>query len=139
VVSDSGLNSVADAGLDPADQAAAGDRNRDLISRLSRRRAESGLSQADVARLMQTSQSAVARLESGQHDAQLSTVARYAEALGLCLDFGQDTWTPAEAAATPGPSNRPRPRPRQGLGAGRKEACRPSSRRPRRGLIPTMY
>ena len=32
---------------------------------------------------MQTSQSAVARLESHQHDAQLSTLARYAKALGM--------------------------------------------------------
>src|SRR5260370_15752529 len=38
----------------------------------------SGLSQADVAERMQTSQSAIARLESGQHDAQVSTLARYA-------------------------------------------------------------
>jgi repressor LexA len=40
---------------------------------------------------MQTSQSAVARLESGRHDAQLSTLARYAEALGLSLDLVEDT------------------------------------------------
>lgn len=39
---------------------------------------------------MQTSQSAVARLESGQHDAQLSTLTRYAEALGLSLDLVED-------------------------------------------------
>ena len=39
---------------------------------------------------MQTSQSAVARLESGQHDAQLSTLTRYADALGLSLDLVED-------------------------------------------------
>jgi repressor LexA len=77
--------------------------NRDLIGRLSRRRAEAGFSQAHVARLMQTSQSAVARLESGQHDAQLSTVTRYAEALGLSLSFGEDTGPSAEAATDPPP------------------------------------
>ena len=62
---------------------------------------------------MQTSQSAVARLESGRHDAQLSTLARYVEALGLSqlsLDMAGDAGTPdsgssddtrAEAARTP--------------------------------------
>ncbi len=48
---------------------------------------------------MQTSQSAVARLESGQHDAQLSTLTRYAEALGLSLDFIADTGTQAEGSS----------------------------------------
>ncbi len=85
--------------------------NRDLIGRLSRRRAESGVSQAHVARLMQTSQSAVARLESGQHDAQLSTVTRYAEALGLSLNFGEDTGPSAEATADPQPPPRQQPPP----------------------------
>jgi repressor LexA len=109
VVADSDSSSAADADLDSADQAAAADRNRDLIDRLSRRRAESGFSQAHVARLMQTSQSAVARLESGQHDAQLSTVTRYADALGLSLNFGEDTGMPTEAATEPQPQQPPPP------------------------------
>jgi len=58
-----------------------------LIARLVDRRITSGLSQAEVARRMQTSQSAVARLESRQHDAQLSTLTRYAEAVGMSLDL----------------------------------------------------
>jgi repressor LexA len=58
-----------------------------LIARLVDRRVTSGLSQAEVARRMQTSQSAVARLESRQHDAQLSTLTRYAEAVGMSLDL----------------------------------------------------
>jgi repressor LexA len=61
-------------------------RQRELIARLTRRREASGLSQAGVAKLMKTSQSAVARLESGQHDAKLSTLTRYAGALGVSLD-----------------------------------------------------
>jgi len=52
-----------------------------LIASLARRRAELGLSRAEVARRMQTTQAAVARLE-----AQLSTLARYTEALGLLAE-----------------------------------------------------
>jgi hypothetical protein len=52
--------------------------SRELITSLASRRAELGLSRAEVARRMQTSQAAVARLE-----AQFSTLARYTEALGL--------------------------------------------------------
>jgi repressor LexA len=78
------------ANADSAGETDAAARGRELIARLTRRRAESGLSQAQVAGLMQTSQSAVARLESGRHDAQLSTLARYAEVLGLSLDLVED-------------------------------------------------
>jgi repressor LexA len=85
-----GAGTGADANLDSAGRRTAGARERELIDRLTRRRAAAGLSQAGVARRMRTSQSAVARLESGQHDAQFSTLARYAEALGLSLDFVED-------------------------------------------------
>jgi len=71
----------------PRTAEAAAARKDDLISRLARRRAASGLSQADVAGLMGTSQSVVTRLEAGQNDTQLSTLAKYAEALGVTLDF----------------------------------------------------
>jgi DNA-binding XRE family transcriptional regulator len=53
-----------------------------LIDELVGRRHAAGLTQADVARLMGTSQPAVARLEAGSTDLRLSTVARYAEAVG---------------------------------------------------------
>jgi DNA-binding XRE family transcriptional regulator len=53
-------------------------RSRELIASLASRRAELALSQEEVARRMQTSQATVAYLE-----AQLATLARYAEALGL--------------------------------------------------------
>jgi predicted transcriptional regulator len=46
------------------------------------RRHELGLSQTQVAARMGTSQSAVARLEAGQGDVRLSTLERYAAALG---------------------------------------------------------
>jgi predicted DNA-binding transcriptional regulator YafY/transcriptional regulator with XRE-family HTH domain len=86
-VTAAGRGSGADADLGAAgqDRDAAAQR-RELVGQLARRRVAAGLSQADVGQLMQTSQSAVARLESGRHDAQLSTLARYAEALGLSLD-----------------------------------------------------
>jgi repressor LexA len=81
----------AAADLDSVSQERTVTRAGDLIARLARRRAALGLSQARVATLMRTSQSAVARLESGHHDVQLSTVTRYAEALGLSLDLIEDT------------------------------------------------
>ena len=46
-----------------------------------------GLSQTEVAARMKTSQSAVARLESGQLDVRLSTLERYAQAIGRQLSF----------------------------------------------------
>ena len=46
-----------------------------------------GLSQTQVAARMGTSQSAVARLESGGADVRLSTLNRYAVALGVELDL----------------------------------------------------
>ncbi|MGH9067290.1 MAG: helix-turn-helix domain-containing protein [Acidimicrobiales bacterium] len=58
-----------------------------LAEALVARRVQLGLSQTEVAARMGTSQSAVARLESGGADARLSTVARYAAALGHRLDW----------------------------------------------------
>jgi repressor LexA len=70
-----------------ARQEAEPGRKNELIVALARRRVDSGLSQADVAERMGTSQSAVARLESGVRETQLSTLTRYAEALGVSLGF----------------------------------------------------
>jgi len=92
--------SGADADLNSADRnrdAAA--QRRELVTQLARWRAAAGLSQAHVARLMQTSQSAVARLESGRHVAQLSTLARYAEALGLSSDWADGKETQAQGSS----------------------------------------
>ena len=99
VVVNSGDGSGADTDLDSVVQTAAAARERDLIARLTRRRAASGLSQARLARLMQTSQSAVARLESGRHGAQFSTLTRYAEALGLSLNLVEGVKTPAGSSS----------------------------------------
>ncbi|MGY1705276.1 helix-turn-helix domain-containing protein [Geodermatophilus sp. SYSU D00697] len=63
------------------------DRRRGLIEELVRLRQESDLSQTELAARMGTSQSAVARLESGELDARLSTLERYAAALGRTVDW----------------------------------------------------
>jgi predicted transcriptional regulator len=62
-------------------------RRRELIEELVRVRRESELSQTEIAARMGTSQSAVARLESGDLDARLSTVERYAAALGRTVNW----------------------------------------------------
>jgi predicted transcriptional regulator len=62
-------------------------RRRALTESLAARRLELGLSQTEVAARMNTSQSAVARIEAGEGDMRLSTLERYAAALGQVLDF----------------------------------------------------
>jgi ribosome-binding protein aMBF1 (putative translation factor) len=74
----------------------AEDRGR-LVRELAGQRQAAGLSQTEVAARMGTSQSAVARLESGTADVRASTLERYAAAVG-----GQITWRldrPAEGAS----------------------------------------
>ena len=58
-----------------------------LIGRLSELRRSQRLSQTEVAARMGTSQSALARLESGQADVRVSTLARYAAALDVDIGF----------------------------------------------------
>jgi transcriptional regulator with XRE-family HTH domain len=53
-----------------------------LASQLIEARARAGLTQAEVAERMGTSQSAVARLESGGATPSLSTLRRFAQATG---------------------------------------------------------
>jgi transcriptional regulator with XRE-family HTH domain len=53
-----------------------------LVRELVEARLAAGLSQTEVAARMGTSQSAVARLESGAADARASTLERYAAAVG---------------------------------------------------------
>ena len=74
----------------------AEDRGR-LVRELAEQRQAAGLSQTEVAARMGTSQSAVARLESGIADVRASTLERYAAAVG-----GQITWKlnrPGEGAS----------------------------------------
>jgi transcriptional regulator with XRE-family HTH domain len=53
-----------------------------LLANLTARRQAAGLSQTEVAARMRTSQSAVARLEAGEGDVRMSTLERYAAAIG---------------------------------------------------------
>jgi transcriptional regulator with XRE-family HTH domain len=59
-----------------------------LVRELVAQRLAAGLSQTEVAARMGTSQSAVARLESGAADARASTLERYAAAVG-----GEINWS----------------------------------------------
>jgi predicted transcriptional regulator len=62
-------------------------RRKALAGELAGQRRHLGLSQTEVAARMGTSQSAVARLESGSGDVRLSSLERYAAALGQVLDW----------------------------------------------------
>lgn len=62
-------------------------RRRVLLRELATKREKAGITQKDVAALMRTSQSAVARIERGEIDAKLSTVERYATAIGHRLEW----------------------------------------------------
>jgi DNA-binding XRE family transcriptional regulator len=64
------------------------EQRRALVADLVARRRAAGLSQGEVAERMGTSQPAVARLEAGQVDARMSTVQRYAAAVGARIDIG---------------------------------------------------
>jgi predicted transcriptional regulator len=57
------------------------------VEELASQRRSASLSQTEVAARMGTSQSAVARLESGEVDVRASTLERYAAAIG-----SQITW-----------------------------------------------
>jgi len=62
-------------------------RRREFLAGLVEQRVALGLTQTEVAARMGTSQSAVARLESGQGDLRLSTLERYAAAVGHRLEM----------------------------------------------------
>jgi predicted transcriptional regulator len=63
------------------------ERRHSVSGQLVSLRRELGLSQAEVAARMGTSQSAVARFEAGELDVRLSTVERYTTALGAHLEW----------------------------------------------------
>ena len=67
---------------------------RKLLRELAANREAAGISQTVVAARMGTSQSAVARIESGEADVRMSTVERYASAVGSKI-----TWSVARPRA----------------------------------------
>lgn len=62
-------------------------RRRELLQALAAKRREDERSQTAVAAAMQSSQSSIARLESSATDARISTVDRYAHALGYRVQY----------------------------------------------------
>lgn len=56
-----------------------------LLAELVRARTAAGRTQADIAAAMGVSQSAVARIEGGERDLHLSTLRRYAHAVGALV------------------------------------------------------
>jgi ribosome-binding protein aMBF1 (putative translation factor) len=74
----------------------AEDRTR-LVRELAEQRQTAGLSQTEIAARMGTSQSAVARLESGTADVRASTLERYAAAVGSQITWKLDR--PAEGTS----------------------------------------
>jgi len=65
----------------------AAERRRHLLGALAERRREGEHSQTAVAAAMQSSQSSIARLETSATDARLSTLDRYAHALGYRVEY----------------------------------------------------
>lgn len=72
-----------------------------LIRELVAARERAGLTQAEVARLMGISQSAVARIESGARDPHLSTLRRYAVAVGVTVEHVLEHPSRARSDARP--------------------------------------
>jgi transcriptional regulator with XRE-family HTH domain len=58
-----------------------------LLTDLTALRQAAGLSQTEIAARMRTSQSAVARLEAGEGDVRMSTLERYAAAVGTDITW----------------------------------------------------
>lgn len=62
-------------------------RNRELLATLAGERKRNKVSQTRVAAAMGTSQSAVSALEKSAADAKVSTIEKYAGALGFAVQF----------------------------------------------------
>jgi Helix-turn-helix len=73
----------------------AAERRRQLLAALAERRRQAAHSQTAVAAAMRSSQSSVARLETSATDARLSTLDRYAHALGYRVEYSLVPEAPA--------------------------------------------
>jgi DNA-binding XRE family transcriptional regulator len=105
------------------------DERRRLVADLTEQRRSAGLSQTEVAARMGTSQSAVARLESGDADVRVSTLERYAAAIGSQLAWQAR----AQASAGADPAG-PDPVGPGLMGPGHAQAGYPRSGQPGAGL-----
>ncbi len=59
-----------------------------LAATLAQLRTRSGYTQEEVAQRMETTQTAIARLESGKQSPTIQTLQSYARANGYCLEIG---------------------------------------------------
>ena len=84
--SDAILRTVREAGEPSAVEEVAAQLAQSLLESLIAARSKAGLPQTEVARRMGLPQSAIVRLEAGTHSPTLSTLARYASAIGVGLD-----------------------------------------------------
>jgi hypothetical protein len=86
---------------DPAFPAAltAAEERLAIMRGIKAARKAAGLSRAAVAARMGTSESAVARMEGGALDARISTVARFAAAVGVRLEVAAAPARPPRKAA----------------------------------------
>ena len=75
---------------------------RRLVADLTAQRRSARLSQTEVAARMGTSQSAVARLETGDADVRVSTLERYAAAIGSQVAWQARTGSAEPGSAPPG-------------------------------------
>lgn len=79
----------------------AAERRRQLLGALAERRRHHEQSQTAVAAAMQSSQSSIARLETSATDARLSTLDRYAHALGYRVEYSLVPEAHAPARSSP--------------------------------------
>ncbi|HEX4952902.1 MAG TPA: helix-turn-helix transcriptional regulator [Thermoanaerobaculia bacterium] len=99
-----------------------------FLDEVLKARAESGLTQAEVAALVGTTQSAIARLESAtpKHSPSITTLQRYAKAIGYKVEIRlvkEEPQLPSSSSRrNSGPAARRSPQPAQ-----------PQPRRPRSG------
>ena len=75
-------------------------RRKALTEDLVARRVSLGLTQTQVAARMGTSQSAVARVEAGGNDVRLSTIERYAAAVGHVVAWSLSEPEPGDRGTT---------------------------------------
>lgn len=82
---------------------------RELLRALAAERQAAGLTQTELAAALGTSQAQIARLESGNADAKLSTISRLAAVLGKTIEFRVTDTTPSSSRRKRSGAGRPRP------------------------------